>query len=116
MIAEGVSYCPYCGGRLIHYDTVSRILRTKRGTNTRVKLRRLQCKVCSRVHREIPEYISPYKRYEAEVISGVTEGLITCNTIGFEDYPCALTMARWIREKYNHYYERRDDAYEGIYS
>lgn len=37
----------------------------------------------------------PYKQYEAEVIIGVLEGFITCETIGFEDYPCEMTMVRW---------------------
>ena len=43
----------------------------------------------------VPELIFPYKQYEAEVIIGVLEGFITCETIGFEDYPCEMTMVRW---------------------
>ena len=43
----------------------------------------------------IADYISPYKQYEAEVIRGVLEGFITCETYGYEDYPCEMTMARW---------------------
>ena len=39
--------------------------------------------------------IDPYKQYEAEVIIGGLEGFITCETIGFEDYPCEMTMVRW---------------------
>ena len=46
-------------------------------------------------YRELPELIFPYKQYEAEVIIGVLEGFITCETIGFEDYPCEMTMVRW---------------------
>lgn len=41
----------------------------------------------------------PYKQYEAEVIIGVLEGLITCETLGFEDYPCEMTMSRWIAQE-----------------
>ena len=29
------------------------------------------------------------------IIIGVIEGLITCETFGFEDYPCEMTMIRW---------------------
>ena len=29
----------------------------------------------------------------------VLEGLITCETIGFEDYPCEMTMLRWLSQK-----------------
>jgi hypothetical protein len=34
-------------------------------------------------------------RYESEIIIGVLEGLITCETLGYEDYPCEATMRRW---------------------
>lgn len=42
--------------------------------------------------------VFPYKQYEAELISGVVEGLITAETLGFEDYPCESTMKRWLDE------------------
>ena len=29
------------------------------------------------------------------MIRGVLEGLITSDTLGFEDYPCEATMANW---------------------
>lgn len=38
------------------------------------------------MHRELPDFIFPYKQYEAEIIIGVLEGFITCETLGFEDY------------------------------
>ena len=51
------------------------------------------------LHRELTELLFPYKQYESEVITGVLEGLITCETIGFEDYPCEMTMLRWLSQK-----------------
>ena len=33
------------------------------------------------------------------VRQNVLEGLITCETIGFEDYPCEMTMLRWLSQK-----------------
>ena len=51
------------------------------------------------IHRELGGLFFPYKRYEAEVIFGVLEGLITCETLGFEDYPCEMTMLRWLSQK-----------------
>lgn len=56
---------------------------------------RLRCCNCHAVHRELPDFIFPYKQYEADIIIGVLEGLITCETLGFEDYPCEMTMIRW---------------------
>ena len=50
------------------------------------------------VGRFIENFIFPYKQYESEIIRGVLEGLITCETLGFEDYPCEMTMLRWLIE------------------
>ena len=95
MITNDVSTCPKCGGDLKYYDRVTRIVRTKGRKTWKIPMRRLQCTRCGSVHRELPELIFPYKQYEAEVIIGVLEGFITCETIGFEDYPCEMTMVRW---------------------
>lgn len=88
--------CPNCGGTLKHYDSVKRLLKTKNGVKRHIKIRRLKCVDCNKIHRELPETILPYKHYESEIVKGVREGLITPETIGFEDYPCSMTMFRWI--------------------
>lgn len=95
MVPNNEEKCPDCGGRLKYYDKVSRILRTKGRSTTYVQIRRLRCVDCGKVHREIPDYILPYKQYEAEIVNGVVAGLITCETFGYEDYPCEMTMQRW---------------------
>jgi len=41
----------------------------------------------------------PYKQYEAELIIGVLDGLITYETLGYEDYPCESTMLKWLSQK-----------------
>lgn len=95
MIATDVSVCPGCGGLLKYYDCVRRQVKTKFGRRKNVLLRRFRCCHCHALHRELPEWILPYKQYEADIIFGVTEGLITSETQGFEDYPCEMTMIRW---------------------
>ena len=95
MISVNESSCPICGGNLKYYDTVRRIVRTKARITKKAYIRRFVCQQCGRIHRELPNYIFPYKQYEAEVIVGVIEGLITSYTLGFEDYPCEMTMKRW---------------------
>lgn len=95
MVTNNESTCPNCGGNLKYYDKVKRIVRTKRRKTKWVTIRRMKCKVCGGVHREIPDYIFPYKQYEAEIIRGVLDGIITCETLGYEDYPCEMTMIRW---------------------
>ena len=95
MISDNQSICPKCGGQLKYYDHVQRLVRTKFGNKKWVAIRRLRCRSCHAVHRELPDFIFPYKQYEADIIIGVLEGLITCETLGFEDYPCEMTMIRW---------------------
>lgn len=87
--------CPFCNGQLKYYDSVKRIVRTKNRITKHILIRRLKCSECGALHRELPEFLFPYKQYEAEVIIGVIEGLITCETLGYEDYPCDITMQRW---------------------
>lgn len=95
MIKKGKNTCPICNGKLKYYDTVKRLVRTKNRKTKYIRIRRLRCTDCYRLHRELPNDILPYKQYESEIIIGVIEGLIDVNTIGFEDYPCEMTMQRW---------------------
>lgn len=99
MVFDDISACPKCGGNLQYYDNVLRIVRTKGRNSKYVKIRRLRCADCRCVHREIPDFIFPYKQYETEIIKGVLEGFITPETFGYEDYPSEMTMARWISQK-----------------
>jgi hypothetical protein len=99
MVSDKESNCPHCGGNLKYYDKVERVVRTKMRNSRRIKIRRLRCGKCGHLHRELPDYIFPYKQYEAEIIRGVLEGFITPETIGYEDYPCEMTMIRWVAQK-----------------
>lgn len=95
MISNDESTCPHCDGNLKYYDSVKRIVRTKRRVTKKVIIRRMRCLNCGSMHRELPDFIFPYKQYESEIIVGVLEGIITSEKLGFEDYPCEMTMARW---------------------
>lgn len=95
MITDYETVCPKCGGNLKYYDKVFRIVRTKRRRSKWIVLQRFKCQDCGSVHREIPNYISPYKQYEKELIKGVLNGLINSDTLGYEDFPCEMTMRRW---------------------
>lgn len=95
MVHEDNILCPKCKGQLKHYDVVERHYKTKGGKVEVIRIRRSKCLMCGSVHREIPEFIFPFKRYESEVIYGVIEGFITPDILGYEDYPCEQTMIRW---------------------
>ena len=95
MVYFDSSCCPSCMGSLRYYDSVPRLVRSKNRETKHVKIRRLKCTYCNKIHRELPDDILPFKQYEREVIKGVIEGLISSETLGFEDYPCEITMKRW---------------------
>lgn len=96
MISNDVSICPECGGELKYYDKVPRMVRVKGRNKQYVQLRRFRCVKCYKLHRELPDNIFPYKQYDADIIRGVKEGLITSDTLGYEDSPCDMTMLRWL--------------------
>ena len=100
MVSINESKCPLCDSELKYYDCVQRIVRTKGGKTKRVYLRRLRCVCCGSLHRELPDYILGYKQYDANIIQGVVEGLITPETLGYEDYPCEMTMKRWTTQNF----------------
>lgn len=87
--------CSDCGVPLKRYDSVSRIVRTQNRNSKIIKIERFKCPVCKHIHRDLPDNIFPYKQYEAKIIQGVLDGSISCETLGFEDYPCEETMQRW---------------------
>lgn len=95
MIFGNDNECPVCGGDLLYRDTVKRKVKTKRGKTSTLYLTRFRCAQCHSIHRQIPKRIVPYKHYESDIIEGVKEGLINSDTLGFEDYPCEMTMVRW---------------------
>ena len=96
MVFAGNESCSLCGGELNYYDRVLRTVRSKSGKTNYIFVRRMKCKKCGFLHRELPEIIMPYKHYETEIIRGVLAGFITSDTLGFEDYPCEATMKRWV--------------------
>ena len=77
------------------YDRVDRIVIRKYGIKEKTKIVRFRCDNCAVTLRELPDWLLPFKHYDKNIIVGVVEGLITSDTIGFEDFPCEITMKRW---------------------
>ncbi len=101
MITHKVLICPVCGGSLKKYDNVKRIVRTKGRRTYHINVKRFYCKKCRKTHRRVPLNSLPYKQYEKEIIAGVLDGFINSNTLGYEDYPCEVTMIRWRKQYKN---------------
>ena len=88
--------CPICEGSLYYRDSRKRIRKKDGGINEHLQIRRFRCCDCHSLHNELPDCLVPHKHYEAEVISGVIDGVVTPNDLESEDYPCMRTMIRWL--------------------
>lgn len=91
--------CPLCGAGLEYYDKVKRILKEEDGNTEWITISRFRCTNCRHIHRALPKCVAPYKHYRREIIMDVINGLITADMIGYEDYPCEMTMLRWMAQK-----------------
>jgi hypothetical protein len=66
--------CPKCGGELKQHDRRRRGLIDGEGAKHVYSLRQLRCKRCRRLHRELTDFMVPYKRYSTEVVEKVSKG------------------------------------------
>ena len=89
--------CPSCHGKMHYRDSRKRIMRKEGGKVCHLMIRRFRCEECRHYHNELPDCLIPYKHYGTEVISGVIDGTVTASDLDSEDYPCLMTMLRWIR-------------------
>ena len=98
MVEEGNYRCPTCGGTLKYHDSIPRIVKTVGGVKRWDKIQRLICQNCRAVHREIPDYLFPFKHYEADIIKGFIVEQLSIFDLEYEDYPSEGTIKNWIQE------------------
>jgi hypothetical protein len=68
---EDFAICPNCGEILVFHSRIIRNLRKKSGEKQRYRIRVLKCNNQScptTYHRELPDFIIAYRRFEAEAI------------------------------------------------
>jgi len=58
---------------MVVHSTVERHYRTDDGQKHWIRIRRLKCKGCRKIRRQLPDAILPYKHYLAQVIEGVLD-------------------------------------------
>jgi predicted RNA-binding Zn-ribbon protein involved in translation (DUF1610 family) len=66
--------CPYCGGELLCRDHVTRGVIHADGTVETLLIRRMFCPDCGHLHRELPDFVQPFKHYASGVIETVLDG------------------------------------------
>lgn len=94
--SENIPGCPCCGGLLRYRDSRLRIRKHEGGSCDHLCIRRFRCVSCGSHHNELPDVLLPYKHYEAEVISGVLDEIVTPEDADSEDYPSLSTMRYWL--------------------
>lgn len=96
---DEVYRCPLCGEVLKIFDSCPRSCRHEGGMKEWFIIPRCKCQNedCGRIHRMLPDFLVPGKQYAAEVISGVIDNVVTPDDEDSENYPCDITMRRWVR-------------------
>lgn len=95
MITNDVSTCPKCGGDLKYTDDdFSLVLFVRKYQFGKLSMYGTTASALKPPHGDLPG-LSSFRPYNPSNTVGVLEGFITCETIGFEDYPCEMTMVRW---------------------
>ncbi len=65
--------CPLCGGALKAHDRVKRHTRTETSEKVWHRIWRLKCRGCGKLHRELLEFMLPYKHNCADRIESVLD-------------------------------------------
>jgi hypothetical protein len=61
-------FCPFCRGTMAARDSRPRLVIREDGSRETWVVRRLLCRSCGKIHTELPDFILPYKHYEASAI------------------------------------------------
>lgn len=98
IISEETPVCPECMCQLALRDHKERIHKLAGGEKQWYMIPRWECKnedCPCRLHSGIPNNLTPYKHYDAEVIEDVIDDRKSSEDIETEDYPCEQTMQNW---------------------
>ena len=87
--------CPYCGSVLKFEDHVLRHRKIEGGIKEWFLIERRSCPAGCGLQRVLAAFLSPYKHYDIDIITGVLDGTVSPEQKEFEDYPCEKTMERW---------------------
>ena len=89
--------CPVCQSDLLVRDSVRRKVKDTNGSVSTYIIRRLKCSnsSCNRIHRELPDFCIPFRRYESIIIEEAIDEAIHFGDSDIGEYPCERTFQRW---------------------
>lgn len=86
--------CPVCRGTLGVIGSRNRIWKQTNGERYDLRIRRMRCERCQTIHHELPDFLIPYKHYDAPSIETVVhQKEHVMPVVGAE----TSTIARWNR-------------------
>lgn len=91
--------CPYCGGIATYHSQVKRTVKSKCGEVEEIKVKTFKCSHCGKMHRDLPDYLTPHKQYRNDIIDGFINDLLSKKDLEYEDYPSENTIRRWKQER-----------------
>ncbi|MEW6524975.1 MAG: DUF6431 domain-containing protein [Bacillota bacterium] len=83
--------CPCCGERLEVIGSRSRKYLNSKGEQVELRMRRVRCRACRKIHHELPDFLVPYKRYEATCVENVVSDPPVEPLVAADD----ATLYRW---------------------
>ena len=90
IINEEESVCPICIGPLKVIGNRKRKVINAAGDKEKLIIRRMRCRMCHKIHHELPDDVIPYKRHCAETVENIING-------GVEDVCCDFVTEHRIR-------------------
>jgi len=87
--------CPYCQERLIANDWNIRCCRNLDGTMKKYMVEDRRCVKCGRMHRLLPDFLVPYKRYGREAIEEMIFNDIDDTLTKYPDTSNEYTIKRY---------------------
>ncbi len=84
------SFCPCCNGALKSIGSRIRKCTNNAGNTIKLRIRRLRCKNCHKIHHELPDLLIPYKRYDSKCIESVVADDKTLSVPADDS-----TLSRW---------------------
>lgn len=74
MRSREIPYCPHCSREMNVVGSRNRKSTGLDGAEKTLIIRRLRCDSCEKIHHELPDFIVPYKHYDAQVIENILKG------------------------------------------
>jgi hypothetical protein len=71
------AFCPVCGEPLHFHGRCRRFVRTQTWEQRiEMSIRVLYCMSCCRFHRELPDFLAPFKHFSLEMVANIYDGIV----------------------------------------